>query len=463
MKKFLSFFAFAALMLAGCDPIDEPEPQPVDPGTDPVTPVDPTPTDPTPPPVTLYDVIIQLVADGANFTVPGVNVVFEDASGVTSYEAATDDNGAAAFKVPAGSYSASATYKTAEDGKRVAFNGSNSSITVSEAATFQVSLNKVVSQQVIIKELYSFGCGKNDTGNYSDDAYVILYNNSDIEADASDIVFSLILPANGNAANKYIKDGALMYESLGWVPAYSAIWWFTSEVKIPAYSQIVVAIFGAIDHTQTVSASVDLSKPEYYWMSNTEIASVFKNAKYKVSDSISKDHYLNAYPISAGNAWVISNQSPAFYIGKMAQAEAEALSKDADNYDKTATLTVAKFPQDKVVDAVEVWSAANIEKSNYRFPASINTGYVALTNNLGHTVYRNVDKEATEALPENAGKLVYNYSGGSYDAATQKGSTDPSGIDAEASIANGAHIIYSDTNDSGKDFHERLVASLKRR
>ena len=43
-----------------------------------------------------------------------------------------------------------------------------------------------------------------------------------------------------------------------------------------------------------------------------------------------------------------------------------------------------------------------------------------------------------------------------------EGSTDPSGIDAEASIANGAHIIYSDTNDSFIDFHQKKVASLKK-
>ena len=77
----------------------------------------------------------------------------------------------------------------------------------------------------------------------------------------------------------------------------------------------------------------------------------------------------------------------------------------------------------------------------------------------GYSLYRNVDKEATEALPENAGKLVYNYALGTQDV---DGSTDPSGIDAEASIAAGAHIIYLQTNDSSKDFHQRKLASLKK-
>jgi ABC-type tungstate transport system permease subunit len=58
-------------------------------------------------------------------------------------------------------------------------------------------------------------------------------------------------------------------------------------------------------------------------------------------------------------------------------------------------------------------------------------------------------------LPENAGKLVYNYALGVGN------STDPSGIDAEASIKQGAHIIYQDTNNSTNDFHERQKFSIR--
>ena len=36
-----------------------------------------------------------------------------------------------------------------------------------------------------------------------------------------------------------------------------------------------------------------------------------------------------------------------------------------------------------------------------------------------------------------------------------------SGINAEASIRNGAHIIYQDNNNSSEDFHERQKCSLR--
>jgi hypothetical protein len=41
-------------------------------------------------------------------------------------------------------------------------------------------------------------------------------------------------------------------------------------------------------------------------------------------------------------------------------------------------------------------------------------------------------------------------------------STDPSGIDAEASIQKGAHIIYQNTNNATNDFHERQLCSLRK-
>lgn len=446
MKKYLFLAVAGLLSFAACDILDE--------VIDEVEKILPK------------EVTVQLKADGAAFEVAGIAIDIVDAAGTASFQEVTDDKGVATFILPNGNYTASATYKTSQDGVRYVYNGSNSAIAITEESenVFEIALQKVESQQLILKEVYSTGCPKNDSGNYSNDAYLVIYNNSDIEADASNLVIGLTYPANANATNKYYDEsGALTYETAGWIPAYSAIWTFDAPVTIPAYSQIVIAVFGAIDHTATVTASVNLDNSAYYWMQANE---QFKNAKYVASENIPATQYLSCTPHNSGNAWVISNSCPAVFIGKMAKTEVEALVTNKDGFDTTvgttAALAMPKFPAANVVDAVDIWSAANIEKSKARYPASINTGYVALTNNLGHTVYRNVDKEATEALPENAGKLVYDYAGGTYDEAAGTGSTDPSKIDAEASIAAGAHIIYSDTNDSGKDFHERKVQSLKK-
>jgi hypothetical protein len=121
-----------------------------------------------------------------------------------------------------------------------------------------------------------------------------------------------------------------------------------------------------------------------------------------------------------------------------------------------------KFPKSCFVDGLEIWVSGNEDKSLHRMAADVNTGHLTMNKGLGYTAYRNVDKDATEALPENEGKLVYGYAGGTGSAEEDNLSTDPSGIDAEASIANGAHIIYSETNNTAIDFHQRKLSSLKK-
>ena len=86
MKKYLFFLCAAALavLAISCDPK-------------------------TPKPV---DITVQLMADGTAFAQEGVTVALADAAGTANYEALTDASGAAAFTVPIGSYTASATWKT---------------------------------------------------------------------------------------------------------------------------------------------------------------------------------------------------------------------------------------------------------------------------------------------------------------------------------------------------------------
>lgn len=416
-------------------------------------------------PVEPVTITIQLTSDGAPFAEAGITVTLKDAAGSTTYDATTNASGSVDYTVMPGAYTASTTYSTSADGVRYSYTGANNNIIVAVETpmTYPLALNKVESQQIIIKELYFGGCKDNEgVKGYTNDGYVVLYNNSDLPADASNIVFTYTAPYNGHGTNKYMGANGLIYENESWIPAYGAIWYFQSSVVIEPYSQVVVALFGAIDHTKTYTNSVDLSNSAYYVMSNQGI-DAYTNAKYQVSESIPTAHYLSTVPFTKGNAWAISNSAPAFYIAKMSAADVKAISQNAAEYDHTLgtseAFNVVKFPKANIIDCIEVWAKAQVAKSQHRFPSAINTGHVEFTNQLGYSVYRNVDKAATEALPENSGKIKTGYAGGT-DA--NGGSTDPSGIDAEASIAAGAHIIYQNTNDSGKDFHQRKVASLKK-
>ena len=108
-----------------------------------------------------------------------------------------------------------------------------------------------------------------------------------------------------------------------------------------------------------------------------------------------------------------------------------------------------------VIDGIELFQTTSVEKSTKRLPTSIDAGYGLYNNGKCYSAYRNVDEKATINLPGNADKLVYNYDQG------VEGTTDPSGIDAAASIKNGAKIVYLDTNNSSADFHIRKEWSLK--
>lgn len=406
-------------------------------------------------------VSVSMEKDGTAYVKEGVSVTMKVLNGTTSYSSETDESGVASFEIPSGIYEASVSFKVSADGQITILNGINSNITVSAGGEyeFKIQLTESTAGQIIIKELYVGGCPKDDgSGSFLNDAYVILYNNSELEADASDISFACTYPLNANSTNKYLVDGVLTYETEGWLPAQYGIWRFDTQVTIPPYSQIVVAIKGAIDHTATYSQSVDLSKGEYYCMYDPE-SGYSNTATYPApSAAIPTSHYLKATSYGLGNAWAISTNSPAFFI--INKDGIETYASNVDNYDYTpsATNPVVKIPVEWVADAVDVYRSTY--DTNAKRITAVDAGYVYFLSQFGYSIYRNVDKEATEAIEGNKDKLVYDYALGT--TLDEGVSTDPSGIDAEASIANGAVIIYSDTNNSTNDFHQRAKASLRK-
>ena len=411
---------------------------------------------------------IQLTnEDGTNLAQKGIKVAV--GNDVAVFDEKTDSKGVATFRLPVGIYEATVSYTNrANDGNATNYNGKAEikieDPTVNPDAKTEFTLPVIVSKAfpLIIKEIYAGGCLKNDeSGTYANDKYLILYNNSDKEYDASKICIGNAYPSNAHGNNAYLTDGKLLYST--WMPSGWAFWGFQSSttVKIPAYSQIVISIMGAIDHTVTYTNSVNLSTADYV-MYDTE--SGFNNKTYypAPAEGISSANYMKAYKYGQGNAWAIGNFSPALFIFTMDAATATSFIANTANLDYTCgeKMPNAMIPLASIVDGVESFNYPNLAKSNSRFVLSVDAGHVNYTNGKGYTLYRNVDQEATEALKENKGKLVYNYNGGTEKE--EGGSTDPSGIDAEASIAAGCHIIYKDTNNSTNDFHQRKVASIKK-
>lgn len=410
-----------------------------------------------------YTVGVQLIYPQGSEVTPVEGVAVTLTGNGMTYDAVTDSYGACEFKVPNGIYEASASEQRALNGNIYVLNGVKSGITVTEewadGAVVTLELTESKTGQLIIKELYNGGCQKDDgSGFYQFDKYAILYNNSNQTAELENLCLGMSDPYNANVATNNYVNGELTYANAGYIPAINGIWYTKHSVTIEPGQQIVIAMTGAIDHTETYSNSVDLSKADYC----TYDLDDYTNTSYYPAPSsyISENNYMSAYKYGQGNAWPLSIVSPAFYIFSTKNTTPEAFASTADYHytvgkEGNPIYCCAKVPNEWILDGIEVFSTAYVGKDQKRLTPDIDGGYVLLTNKLGHSLYRNVNKEATEALEENAGKLVYNY------ALAVEGSSDPSGIDAEASIKNGARIIYQDTNNSANDFHERSQASLK--
>lgn len=415
-----------------------------------------------------YPVTVQIIPtiEYSEYSVEGLQVKLSSTTTSSSFEAKADADGKVVFNVPVGIYEVSVSDRKLINSKFINFNGRKSGIAISANWTgseiAELELTASTSAQVIIKELYVGGCQKDDgSGVFIYDRYITLYNNSDETANLGEMALAMAMPYNSSGGNnRYYVNGVLSYESEGWVPAGQAIWYFQQNVSIAPGKQIVIALTNAVDNTKTYSQSINFDNPEYYC---TYDNSVFTHALTYVSPaaSIPTSHYLKATAYGAGTAWAISMVSPAVFLFTPEGRTASDFANDAslnDLYGGSSALASKKVPIEWVNDGIEVYTTS-YNNNQKRLTPTIDAGYVYYTNKLGYSLYRNVDAEATEAIEGNKDKLIYGYSHGTTVAETT--STDPSGIDAEASIKNGARVVYKDTNNSTNDFHQRNQASLR--
>lgn len=413
------------------------------------------------------------IGGDSSFDMSGIEVVAKSSAG-TETAMTTDENGKVTFNLPEDSYSFSASYMQTVDGVTYPVNYVSSyTVTARDysGTAFSVTMNAVVSQgtsQIIIKEVYAGGCQKEDgSGVYQFDKYMIIYNNSPYEADIKNFCVGMVGPYTAHAtANNYV-DGKLNYADAGYTPSIAAYWYLPKNLVLAPYASATIVLNAAINHTKTYNNSVDLSEADYVTYDPEPFNGKMNTSYYPTpSEKISSENYFKACWYGVGTAWAVGKVSPGMFIFSTGDEDPAAWGQSEENRyyspgkEGNAIYACAKIPNEWIFDAVEIWGAAFADKSLTRYSASVDAGYICMTNDLGYSIYRNVDKSATEALAENEGLLVYNYSLGTtyYDDSY---STDPSGIDAEASIKNGAHIIYKDTNNSTNDFHQRAKASLK--
>ena len=411
-------------------------------------------------PVRHIKIQLQYPDDLASQPIESVEVTLKHLVNGMLFKSKTDSHGIATFEILDGLYEAAVSDKRMVGPRLLVFNGLNSNVVVnSKTALVNLPLEVSIGGSVVIKELYIGGCPGDNGKPFTRDQYVILYNNSSETIEIGDFAFTAVNPYNSHAENRDYVGEELSYAKDKVIPGGSAVWYFTGKVTLESGKEIVIAIQSGVNHTSTYSQSVDLSNPAYYCMYDSE---KFDNKSYypAPSEAISLSHHLKAYKFQGitANAWPLSNMSPAFFIFQPQGIDLKSFVENPENftqYNNAKVNTRAMIPDSWIIDGIEVFKE-DASKNQKRLLPSVDAGYINLTARLGHTLYRNVDRKATEALTENKGKLVYGYSLGVGE------STDPSGIDAEASLKNGARIIYQDTNNSTQDFHQRSKSSLRK-
>lgn len=413
---------------------------------------------------------VNVTITGITRNLAGLEVRMRNTATETVFTATTNTNGMAEFKVAPGIYEVSASMTITTDEYKYIYNGSKGQVTIVSGQNDNIELEitetkvrLVVGEgTLVIKELYNGGCQKDDgSGFFQADKCVILYNNSANPVKAANLCFAIISPYNSQADNKwYDEGGKLIYADDNYLPALDGIWYFPDTLRVNPYQQVVVNCQGAINNIKTYSQSVNYANKDYYCMYDPEIGYNNKSYYPTPADVIPTSHYLKAVKIGISNAWALSITSPALVLFQTKDVSLTDYMANADNMIYTPGAAQndinknLKVRREWIIDGIEVYTSTSNDNVK-RLTADVDAGYVTLTNKQGHVLYRNIDQKATEALVENSGKLVYNYSLG------VENSTDPSGIDAEASMKNGAHIVFQDTNNSTADFHERLKCSLR--
>ncbi|MBQ0072676.1 MAG: DUF4876 domain-containing protein [Prevotella sp.] len=400
----------------------------------------------------LMDVAVQLtsseVSQGMLSNIP-VTMVDGNSTATTSQ---TDEQGIAYFRLPVGVYNVSMSVVKDDEDFRYIMNGNIpqyvvTSTTKSALGAAPISLPFVVStidlhptsdspNGLIIKEIYSGGCQKNDgSGTFSNDKCIILYNNTNKEKILSNLAFGICEPYNAEAGgHNFLNGGVLEYENTGIMPALNGIWYFQDELHVPAYSEVVVNVHGAIDNTITYVNSINYANAAYYCMydpvSTSNDGKSYNNTSYypAPAEVIPSSHYLKTVKFGSGTAWAFSQTSPAVFLFQTKNVTPKEYAENIDNiiYPSIRQGNMAyaclSVPREWIIDGVEVYNGNKLSDCKKRLTPDIDNGYVTLYGGHGHSVIRKIDEETT---------------------------------------AKTGHAVYIDTNNSSNDFVEAEKCSLK--
>lgn len=364
---------------------------------------------------------------GFSYPVAGLVVKLNDPTTGLSFQGTTNSQGEVAIHVAHGSYFATTETKFTEPGGIIyIFNATSSKIRVSpiDPKSVTTNLNLTVSKagQIVIKEVYYGGCFDIPTNkSYSKDQYIILYNNSSETAYLDSLCIGVTWPYNApSTPNTYwYKTGTT--ELRDSVPMTSHGWMFPgtgNSLPLQPAGQVVLAL-NAIDHSLTVTASVNLGVSGYWALYNAT------TTKGQSVPNVGVNLMENYWKVGTATSYVLSSLSPAVFIFNMGGKTSTQFITDTYTwnlqYPTNRNFDVLMVDKNLVLDGVDCFRNLTDYK---RLRPEIDNGFAKTDGSgQGQSIHRKVDIAATAA-------------------------------------ANG-RIVYQDTNNSSNDFEKRTTVSLK--
>lgn len=338
-----------------------------------------------------------------HFMREGVGVVLQDKNNATSHTARTDAQGVAEFRVTSGQYRIAVTDIVSDDEM---FNGMLNPLNLVADTRTRVELSFARRAELVIREIYCGGCPSPDNAGYAFDKYVILHNNKEQTVYLDGLCFGFADPYNSSGgANVWVTQDPVTGQTVfpGFVPVLEAVWEFGgggTDFPLEPGGDAIIAVNGAVDHTKTYPASVDLNREEcFVCYAENE----YTNVKYHPApgDRIQPSRILRlAVKLGRGTGYGFSQSSPAVLIfrpqgtslGEFLEDPKHVVQKPGSANDKCALV-----PEQWVIDAVEVFTSPADKVK--RFPAALDGGYVVLsTTKQGHALQRKINEGATAAL-----------------------------------------------------------------
>lgn len=364
---------------------------------------------------------------GYNYSLQGLIVKLSDPSSGLTFQGETDAQGLANIRVAYGNYIATAETKHAETGGIIyIFNGTSAKIRTSpldpDVVQTTLPLNVSKSGQVIIKEFYYGGCFDIPTNkNYSKDQYFILYNNTETVAYLDSLCVGAVSPYNAPTSGKlsqWVKTGTS--ELRDSVPLISFGWMFPgtgNDYPLAPGAQVVISLNG-IDHSSTITASVNLGISGY-WAAYDPV-----NTRMQSAPNAGVLLLNNFWKNGTATSWVVSTLSPALFIFTLGGKTAAEFVTTTYTDDPSSTSTISNclmVDKNLVLDGVETYR--NLTDSKRLRPEIDNGFTITDGSGQGQSVHRIVDLAATAAA--------------------------------------GGRIVYQDSNNSSADFVKTTPVSLK--